>query len=286
MPWFVGRYTPRTGVEFDAVRISTFGSRQRLTMSKRWLAALPVYNEASYVNQVLDEVLKYASDVLAVNDGSKDATGELLDQRSDIAVLHHEKNRGYGAALKTAFQYAIDEGYEILVTLDCDGQHQPKRIPRFVSACQNADIVSGSRYLKKYEGDSVPPAQRLLINKQVTSSINDLFHWNLTDTFCGFKAYRTSALAQLQITVEGYAMPLELWAQAAMLEMHIIEIPVPLIYLDESRSFGGSLDDGSVRLAYYNQVIEQSVQSMLDRGYKLPSSSSPTTSMQRCGECP
>jgi dolichol-phosphate mannosyltransferase len=254
-------------------------------MTQRWLAALPVYNEAPFVNQVLDEVLKYAPDVLAVNDGSKDATGELLDQRGDIAVLHHDQNRGYGAALKTAFQYAIDEGYEIVVTLDCDGQHQPMRIPRFVSACQNADIVSGSRYLKKYDGDSVPPAQRLFINKQVTKTINDLFHWNLTDTFCGFKAYRTSALAQLQITIEGYAMPLELWAQAAMLEMRIIEIPVPLIYLDESRSFGGALDDGSVRLAYYNQVIEQSIQTMLDRGYQLPSTP-PTTSMQRCGECP
>ena len=80
-------------------------------------------------------------------------------------------------------------------------------------------------------------------------------------------------------------MPLELWAQAAMLEMRIIEIPVPLIYLDESRSFGGALDDGSVRLAYYNQVIEQSIQTMLDRGYQLPATP-PTTSMQRCGECP
>lgn len=253
-------------------------------MSERWLAALPVYNEERYVNSVLDEVLKYAPNVLAVNDGSKDSTGELLDKRGDIAVVHHAENRGYGAALKTAFQYAMDEGYEILVTLDCDGQHQPMRIPRFVSACSNADIVSGSRYLKKYDGDSVPPAQRLFINKQITKTINDLFHWNLTDTFCGFKAYRTSALTQLQITVEGYAMPLELWAQAAMLKMRIIEIPVPLLYLDESRSFGGSLDDGNVRLAYYNQVIQQSVQAMLDRGFTLPAAP-PANAMQRCGEC-
>jgi len=250
-------------------------------MTKRWLAALPVYNEVGYVNQVLDEVLKYAPDVLAVNDGSSDGTDELLDRRTDISVVHHDKNRGYGAALKTAFRYAIEEGYEVLVTLDCDGQHQPKRIPRFVSACQNADIVSGSRYLKTYDGDSVPPAQRLFINKQVTKTINELFHWNLTDTFCGFKAYRTEALEKLDVSVDGYAMPLELWVQAAMLGMRIIEVPVPLIYLDESRSFGGSLDDGSVRLAYYNQVIGQSIQRMQDRGYSIPA-----VATNCCGECP
>ena len=250
-------------------------------MNKRWLAALPVYNEVGYVNQVLDEVLKYAPNVLAVNDGSNDGTGDLLDGRSDIAIVHHDQNRGYGAALKTAFQYAIDEGYEIVVTLDCDGQHQPKRIPRFVSACHNVDIVSGSRYLKTYHGDSVPPAQRLFINKQVTKTINELFHWNLTDTFCGFKAYRTSALKQLDTTVDGYAMPLELWTQAAMLGMRVLEVPVPLIYLDEKRSFGGALDDGSVRLAYYNKVIGESIQAMLDRGYSLP-----TAPINCHGECP
>ncbi len=239
-------------------------------MTTRWLAALPVYNEVAYVNGVLDEVLKYAPNVLAINDGSNDGTDILLDQRSDIEVLHHEKNLGYGAALRTAFQYAIDEGYEIVVTLDCDGQHQPKRIPRFVSACHNVDIVSGSRYLKKYDGDSVPPAQRLFINKQITKTINELFHWNLTDTFCGFKAYRTEAIAKLDITVDGYAMPLELWAQAAMLGLRILEVPVPLIYLDEKRSFGGALDDGSVRMAYYNQVIDSSIKTMIEKGYTMP----------------
>jgi len=246
------------------------------TMTTRWLAALPVYNEVGYVNGVLDEVLKYATNVLAVNDGSNDGTGALLDQRSDIVVLHHKKNLGYGAALRTAFQYAMDEGFEIIVTLDCDGQHQPQRIPRFVSDCQNVDIVSGSRYLKKYDGDSVPPAQRLFINKQITKTINDLFDWNLTDTFCGFKAYRTEAIAKLDITVDGYAMPLELWSQAAMLGLRILEVPVPLIYLDEKRSFGGALDDGGVRLAYYNEVIDSSIKAMLEKGYALPSESLPS----------
>ena len=249
---------------------------------KRWLAAIPVYNEAKSVDGVLDEVVRYAPDVLAVDDGSTDGTSDLLDKRRDVTVLHHPKNRGYGAALQTAFQYAIDEGYEVIVTLDCDGQHQPKRIPRFVTACKHVDIVSGSRYLKTYDGDSLPPPERLFINRTVTKRLNDTFHWNLTDAFCGFKAYRVSALEQLRITIDGYAMPLELWAQAAMLGLNILEIPVPLIYLDLARSFGGALDDGGVRLNHYNQVIDESILAMQARGYELPKPSA----ISGCGtEC-
>ena len=237
----------------------------------RWLAAIPVYNEVKHVNGVLDEVVRYATDVLAVVDGSKDGTTELLKNRRDITVIHHGQNRGYGAALRTAFDYAVQEGYDVLVTLDCDGQHQPQRIPMFVEACQKADIVTGSRYLKTFEGDSLPPPpERLLINRTITKRINDLFGWNLTDAFCGFKAYRVSALEQLRISVEGYAMPLELWAQAAMLSLSIVEIPVPLIYLDLARSFGGAMDDGGVRLKHYNQVIDESIQAMRARGFELP----------------
>jgi glycosyltransferase involved in cell wall biosynthesis len=257
---------------------------RNISMHTRWLAALPVYNEANSVHKVLDEVAKYAENIVVVNDGSSDGTADRLKERSDIILLNHQVNRGYGAALKTAFQYAIDEGFEVVVTLDCDGQHQPMRIPRFVAACRNVDIVSGSRYLKRYEGDSEPPPQRMFINKQITRQINERFQLQLTDAFCGFKAYRTSALEQLAIQDDGYAMPLELWTQAAMLGLRVIEIPVPLLYLDLNRSFGGSLDQAEVRLAYYNKVLDESVAAMVKRGYALPSKkTSGATSC--CGEC-
>ncbi len=239
-------------------------------MSKKCLAALPVYNEAGYVHSVLNQVVQYAENVLVVDDGSTDGTPELLAQRSDIHVVRHPKNRGYGAALVSAFQFAIENNYQTLVTLDCDGQHQPKRIPRFVQACKNADIVSGSRYRKRYPGDSEPPAERMMINRQITSEINALLGLCLTDTFCGFKAYRVAALKQLEIQDTGYAMPLELWVQAAMLGMRIIEIPVPLIYLDLTRSFGGALDQATERLRHYREVVAKSVEFMKAKGFDLP----------------
>lgn len=249
-------------------------------MANKWLAALPVYNEAGSVDSILQEVLQYADNVLVVNDGSNDGTAQRLAAWNQVHVINHEVNRGYGAALVSAFQYAIDNHFEFVVTLDCDGQHQPKRIPRFVAACQNADIVSGSRYLKKYPGDSEPPAQRLFINRQITRDINQRLGLCLTDAFCGFKAYRVEALKQLNITDFGYAMPLELWVQAAMLGMRIIEIPVPLLYLDLTRSFGGSLDQAEIRLRYYHDCLERSIAAMQSRGYSLPQRE------RACHECP
>src|SRR5262245_45418403 len=130
-------------------------------MSSRRLVALPVFNEARHVDRVLNEVLRYSRDVLVVDDGSTDGTAEILRRRSDVRVVTHEQNRGYGAALLTAFQYAQDHDFELLVTIDCDGQHEPQRIPLFFDACtEEVDIVSGSRYLEVFAGCSAPPAQR------------------------------------------------------------------------------------------------------------------------------
>ncbi len=230
-----------------------------MAMREKWLAALPVYNEVNYVDQILDEVSCYARHVLVVDDGSSDGTSNVLARRHDIHLLRHAENRGYGAALQSAFQFAIDEGFDGVVTLDCDGQHQPKRIPRFIEAAAGADIVSGSRYLKQYEGDDAPPPERLFINRRITRELNRRLGLELTDAFCGFKAYRCEALQRLRITDNGYAMPLQLWVEAAAAGLRIMEIPVPLIYLDLERSFGGSLDHAETRLRYYNRVIDDAL---------------------------
>jgi len=228
-------------------------------MFPRVLTALPVFNEANHVTAVLDEVLRYSPEVLVVDDGSTDGTSELLARRDDVQLLSHFENQGYGAALKTAFDYAVMQGYDVLVTIDCDGQHQPRRIPKLVEAIRDADIVSGSRYLEEPEGSGTAPADRRRINRRITRELNRLLGLKLTDAFCGFKAYRTTALAQLELTEPGYAMPLELWVRAAAAGLEIVEISVPLIYLEEERSFGGSLDDAKTRLAYYQEVIQRTL---------------------------
>ena len=229
-------------------------------MAQHYLTALPVFNEAKYVDEVLDLVKQYSEHVLVVDDGSTDGTTEILAQRDDVIVIQHAQNSGYGAALKTAFDYAIDQQYDSVVTIDCDGQHEPQRIPEFVDACCNGvDIVSGSRYLKQFHEDTAPPEQRRKINQIVSAEISRRLGIELTDAFCGFKAYSTTGLQKLNLTENGYAMPLELWVQAAQHDLNIIEWPVPLIYLDEDRSFGGVLDDATTRLEYYHLVLDRSI---------------------------
>ena len=229
-------------------------------MSSRFLTALPVFNEVKSVSPVLDEVAQYSDDILVVDDGSTDGTLEVLRNRKDILLVEHETNKGYGGALITAFQYAIHNGYDVLVTIDCDGQHEPQRIRQFVaqSAESGIDIVSGSRYLKSFNDNTIPPADRRQINVDITKMLNEKLGYSLTDAFCGFKAYRVEALKKIQLNENGYAMPLELWVQAWCQGLTVTELPVPLIYLDEDRSFGDNLDDPQIRRDYYNSVLARS----------------------------
>lgn len=234
-----------------------------MTGRETWLAALPVYNEVDYVDDILNQVVQFADHVLVVDDGSTDGTAERLSRRlatrNDVHVIRHKINQGYGAALKTAFNYTIENGFAGVVTLDCDGQHQPKRIPAFIDMARSADIVSGSRYLHQFEGDTPPPEERMVINRRITADLNRRLGFNLTDAFCGFKAYRTPALQKLEISDSGYAMPLQLWVQAAEAGLRVEEMAVPLIYLDLERSFGGAMDHAETRLKIYNEVIDAEI---------------------------
>jgi dolichol-phosphate mannosyltransferase len=221
----------------------------------RWLTAIPVYNEAKHLQTVLREVRRFSPDILIVNDGSTDGTSALLVQESGLQVITHASNRGYGAALASAFQFAVGRDIDVLVTMDCDGQHEPSRIAVLLEAIHDADIVSGSRYLRDFRQNTPVPEERLRINRQITQEINGRYGLNLTDAFCGFKAYRREALARLQITETGWGMPLQLWLQAARLGLRVKEVGVPRLYLDPTRAFGGVLDDAERRLAYYRRVL-------------------------------
>ena len=131
--------------------------RPRAKHPMRVLTAIPVYNEEAHLEAVLTEVLRHAEDVLVVDDGSKDRTPELLRSFPGVQVIRHPTNRGYGAGLKSAFRRTLEGNYDGLVTLDCDGQHEPSLIPEVAAHLAEADIVSGSRYLKVFDPAQVPP---------------------------------------------------------------------------------------------------------------------------------
>ncbi len=222
------------------------------------LLAIPVFNEEEYVVRVIDEASRFVPDILVIDDGSTDQTPRLLHRHDAINVITHPENRGYGKSLADAFDFAQRRGYEWLITMDCDEQHEPARIPEFIKTTRqnDADIISGTRYPPGLAVEASVPADRRRINLQITDMLNRRLGLDITDAFCGFKAYRVSALRHFDITVPGYAMPMQLWVQAARAGLTIREIPVRLIYNDPDRHFGGLLDNPSVRLQHYLDVFE------------------------------
>jgi dolichol-phosphate mannosyltransferase len=223
----------------------------------RLLIAIPIHNELKYVNPVLDEVLRHHPDVLAIDDGSTDGTGDLLRARRDIQLIQHPVNRGYGRSLIDAFHHADRRGYDWVITMDCDEQHEPEMIPVFEREIRTDrwDLISGSRYLEPRKDDDLPPGDRRMVNASITATLNDLFGWKLTDAFCGFKAHRVSAMRRLTLDETGYAFPMQLWPQVWRAKLRLTEIPVRLIYNDPNRTFGGVLDETATRLKHYMDVL-------------------------------
>ncbi len=239
----------------------------------RTLVAIPVFNEERYVRAVLSRVLSIHPDVLVIDDGSSDNTPHVLPD-FPVDVIRHARNRGYGKSMIDAFRFAVAEKFDWLITMDCDEQHEPAAIPAFIeeAAKGGADIISGSRYLLPAAGDDRPPADRRAINATITAEINSRLAGSLgailTDSFCGFKAYRVSSLRPLRPTVPGYAFPMQFWVQAAAAGLRVREMPVRRIYNDLTRTFGGTLDDAQERLRHYRRILHRELRR---KSHLLPS---------------
>jgi dolichol-phosphate mannosyltransferase len=232
----------------------------------RILVGIPVYNEQRYVTTVLEEVRRHADDVLVIDDGSSDDTPMLL-ARQPVEVIRHAENRGYGRSMQDMLRWARFDGFDWLITMDCDEQHEPAAIPQFVEAIQanRADVVSGSRYAMATALDDAPPGDRRLINRTITDEINSRLNLSITDAFCGFKAYRVEACSGLDLDVDGYEFPMQFWVQAVAAGLAIEELPVRLIYNDPTRTFGGPLDNPTSRLQHYRQTLHAEILACRER---------------------
>jgi glycosyltransferase involved in cell wall biosynthesis len=150
-------------------RMSKAASKRPL----RTLLAIPVYNEQRYVQRVLELAHEFApppKQILVIDDGSTDATPALLAQLP-VEVIRHARNRGYGRSMQDAFRWAAVDNFDWVITMDCDEQHEPAAIPRFMEmiARDDLDVISGSRYLSRDPHSDSPPADRRAINAQITS---------------------------------------------------------------------------------------------------------------------
>src|SRR5439155_16918370 len=121
------------------------------------LAAIPAFNEQKTIGSIVLTARRYASKVIVVDDGSNDETAWIAEQ-AGATVVHHPTNRGYGAALRSCFDYARNNDFAVLVILDGDGQHRPEMIPKVAAPISEgkADISIGSRFLDGHHSHGVP----------------------------------------------------------------------------------------------------------------------------------
>ncbi len=190
------------------------------------VACIPAYNEEKYIAKVIVETKKYVDKIIVCDDGSRDLTAEIARELGAIVVKHNE-NKGYGAALRTLFKKALELKPDIIVTLDADGQHDPKEIPRLVEPIVKgeADIVIGSRFL----GKTTQPKWRILGVKAVTRTVKTAFNINgITDAQSGFRAYRASVVGDLIPEDNTMAASVEILAKARNKNLKIKEVPITI----------------------------------------------------------
>ncbi len=213
------------------------------------LILIPLYNEADCVVDVIRNLRQVRTeDLLIVDDGSTDGS-VIAIEASGVRLPHlirHRRNRGYGMALRSGFEVALRQGYEIVVTFDAAGQHDPRDISRLLDVLPGADVVSGSRFHPDSPWMGTPPSERLRANQRLTASVRRHTGYEITDSACGLKAYRAAALRWLRITEPGYAMPYQVWGQAARLSLVVREVPVTMIYRDADDAGGVAVPPGSL----------------------------------------
>jgi dolichol-phosphate mannosyltransferase len=236
----------------------------------RILIAIPVFNEEKSVDRVLGEVARHAAafagEILVIDDGSTDATPSLL-ARHPVEVIRHGKNRGYGRAMQDMLEWADFRGYDWVISMDCDEQHEPASLPKFVEriSAGASDVVSGSRYIDESLPGDPAPEDRRRINALLTREINERLALGITDAFCGYKAYRASVCANLRLDVCGYDFPMQFWVRACAAGLRIEELAVRRIYVDMTRTFGSGLDVPDRRLAIYRETMHREIRRSAQR---------------------
>ena len=200
------------------------------------LIVLPVFNEAEYIEKLFFEVSKYINknNILVVNDGSSDNSGNVI-KRLPVRYIEHTHNLGKGAALLTGLNYAKNAGYQWVITLDGDGQHQPRYISDFLRQINqnNADIILGNRQNRTKK----MPAHRILSNG-ITSIIISLCAGltRIHDSQCGYRACRLACIDPKIFSEQGFQFESEMILRLGKSGCSIVEIPIETKYDNESSS--------------------------------------------------
>jgi glycosyltransferase involved in cell wall biosynthesis len=193
------------------------------------VAGIPAFNEEKTIAKVILLAQRYADVVVVCDDGSQDLTAEI-SQRLGAIVIRHEKNIGYGAAIQELFKKAKALDADLLLTLDADGQHDPKEIGALLEPIlkDEADIVIGSRFLK--DSQTKIPAYRRFGIKLINALSAKTEEGNLSDAQSGFRAYNKKATQSLRLIESGMGLSAEVLLKAKGNGLRIKEVPISCRY--------------------------------------------------------
>ncbi|MBI2662867.1 glycosyltransferase family 2 protein [Candidatus Woesearchaeota archaeon] len=200
-------------------------------------AVIPAYNETKHIQNVVQETKRYVKNIVVVDDGSKDNTYDLA-QETGVIVLKNIVNLGKGATLRTGCDYAIKLGAKKIVVLDADAQHSPHKIPEFLKALDEYEIVFGYRELS----ESMPFILRFG-NWFISKTTKLLYHLNLYDTQCGYRSFTSEAYNKIRWDASDYGMESEMITKVGKHKLKYYQIPLQTIYLDRYK--GTTVVDGA-----------------------------------------
>ena len=208
---------------------------------------MPAFNESERIKEIINKIKSKSDDIIVCNDGSTDSTGIIAEKMGAI-VVNHEKNLGYGSAIKSIFLKAKEIEADILITFDADGQHRIEDIKAVIQPIldNKADIVIGSRFL---ENNVEMPKYRKFGVKTITSLTNISSEIKLSDSQSGFRAYNKKTLSEIFPTENGMGISTEIIIKANRKKLRIKEVPIKILYQGKTSTHNPILHGISVILS-------------------------------------
>jgi len=226
-------------------------------VSDRALVIVPTYNERENILRLIDAVLAQdpSIEVLVVDDGSPDGTGELVDARIQVDprvhVIHRPRKLGLGTAYLAGFRWALEHDYELVFEMDADFSHDPSHLPQFIESARDADVVLGSRYRDGKVTVVNWPINRLLLSYGANIYARIVTGLPLFDATGGFKCFHRKVLEAIDLSKvksNGYAFQIEMSFRAWRRGFRIVEIPIVFVDRTEGES---KMSKGIVREAIW-----------------------------------
>ncbi|HEY3112216.1 MAG TPA: polyprenol monophosphomannose synthase [Gemmatimonadaceae bacterium] len=210
-------------------------------MPDRALVIVPTYNERFNIARLIPAILAQdpSLEVLVVDDASPDGTGAIVDSiaanNPRVHVIHREGKLGLGTAYIEGFRWALERKYDLVFEMDADFSHNPERLPEFLQAIKEADLVLGSRYQDGHVNVVNWPMSRLFLSYAANVYARAVTGLPIFDTTGGFKCFRRNVLESIDLNAvksNGYAFQIEMSFRVWKRGFRLVEIPI--IFVDRT----------------------------------------------------